>query len=87
MPFYIKRPPVYEARVWDGSLQSSADLMGWMHNHDVPYTEFEAGKFEGIMTSKDGVLDIRPGDFLVKEDGVFRNYRPDDFLAHFQESV
>lgn len=73
MAIYTKRLPLVEARRWDSSLQSTAALMGWMYNSDVPFTEFEMeSRYGNQIILPDGVVQLVEGDYIIKENDTFK---------------
>lgn len=66
MAIYRKRPPEIEARPWDGTPESTSDILDWMGEYitDGP----EGSLVEQIITD---MLGAAPGDYIVCDNGSF----------------
>lgn len=81
MPYFTKKPVQIEARQYDGSIESAAELVAW-----IVQLGHEASCLDGLLIETlEGTHRANPGDWIIKGvAGEFYPCKPDIFAATYE---
>lgn len=87
MPYFRKKPVVIEARQWDGSMETGAELFGWITDcgHQVAFGGLIGEEPDFQIYTLEGMHKVTPGDYVIKGvHGEFYPCKPDIFEKTYE---
>lgn len=81
MAYFVKKPVLVEAREYDGTPESAAELVSW-----IVQLGCEASCLDGLLIETlEGTHRANPGDYIIKGvAGEFYPCKPDIFAATYE---